>query len=53
VQRRIITTLKGLKKEFMSVPHVRRVDKMKLRALMTGKGVFYLMYRASDNKKKQ
>lgn len=53
VQRRIIDTLKGLKKEFMKVPGVRRVDKMKLRALMTGKGVFYLMYRASDSKKKQ
>ncbi len=53
VQRRIIDTVKSLKKEFLHAPGVRRVDKMKLRALMAGKRVFYLMYKASDAKKKQ
>jgi hypothetical protein len=51
VQKRIIDTVRGLKKEFLHAPGVRRVDKMKLRALMTGKRVFYLMYKASDAKK--
>lgn len=53
VQGRIIDTVKSLKKEFMQAPGVRRVDKMKFRALMTGKRVFYLMYKVSDAKKKQ
>ncbi|MBR3188447.1 MAG: glycosyltransferase [Lachnospiraceae bacterium] len=51
VQKRIIETVRGLKKEFLHAPGVRRVDKMKLRALMAGKRVFYLMYKASDAKK--
>jgi hypothetical protein len=51
VQKRIIDTVRGLKKEFLHAPGVRRVDKMKLRALMAGKRVFYLMYKASDAKK--
>ena len=53
VQKRIIDTVRGLRKEFLHAPGVRRVDKMKLRALMTGKRIFYLMYRASDAKKKE
>ena len=53
VQKRIVDTVRGLRKEFLHAPGVRRVDKMKLRALMTGKRIFYLMYRASDAKKKE
>ena len=53
VQRRIIDTVREHKKEFLHAPGVRRVDKMKLRALMAGKRIFYLMYRASDAKKKE
>ena len=52
VQKRIIDTVRGLRKEFLRAPGVRRVDKMKLHALMTGKRIFYLMYRVSDSKKK-
>jgi hypothetical protein len=53
VQKRIIDTVRGLRKEFLHAPGVRRIDKMKLRALMTGKRIFYLMYRASDARKKE
>ena len=52
-QKRIIDTVRGLRKEFLHAPGVRRIDKMKLRALMTGKRIFYLMYRASDARKKE
>lgn len=51
-QRRIIDTVRAHKKEFLGSGEVRRVDKMKLRALLTGKRLFYLMYRASEAKKK-
>lgn len=51
-QKRIIQTVRELKKEFLSAPGVRKVDKMKLRVLMLGKRAFYLMYRASDAGKK-
>lgn len=53
VQARIINTLKGLKKEFLRNPDVRKVDKMKFRALMAGKRIFYLMYKVSDSQKNE
>ncbi len=49
---RIIDTLKSYRKEFLGMKDVRKVDKLKFRALMRGKWLFYLMYRASDAKKK-
>lgn len=47
-QQRIIQTVKEHRKEFMKSKNVRRVDKLKCRALMGGKRVFYLAYRMSD-----
>lgn len=52
VQKRIISTVKSHRKEFLRSPEVRGVDKLKCRALMAGKRVFYLLYRASDAKGK-
>lgn len=52
VQKRIIGTVREHRKEFLRSGEVRRVDKMKLRALLAGKRIFYFMYRASDAKKK-
>ncbi len=48
VQKRIISTLKGYRKEFMRSRQVRKVDKLKLAALLAGKRAFYLLYRISD-----
>lgn len=50
-QKRIIDTVKAHKKEFLQSKEVRRVDKVKLRTLLAGKRLFFLMYRASDAKK--
>lgn len=52
VQKRIIDTLRSLRKEFLDNKEVRKVDKLKFRTLMAGKWLFYLMYRASDARKK-
>ena len=52
-QKKLIDTVRGLKKEFLRAPGVRRADKMKLRALMTGKRAFYLMYKVFDLKNKK
>lgn len=50
-QKRIITTVRSLRKEFLKNPDVRKVDRLKLRALMVGKPAFFLLYRTSDKKK--
>ena len=51
VQRRIINSLKGYRKEFMRSPDVRKVDKLKMASLLAGKRAFYLLYKASDSRK--
>ncbi|MBE6007416.1 MAG: glycosyltransferase [Sarcina sp.] len=51
-QRRIIDTVKKYRKDFLRSAQVRKVDKLKLRTLLRGKWLFYLMYRTSDAKKK-
>ena len=52
-QRRIIDTVRAYSREFLSLPDVRKKDKFKLRTLLRGKWMFYLMYRLSDSKKNQ
>lgn len=53
VQKRIIDTVRGYKDVFLKSKDVRRVDKLKLRSLLAGKRVFYLIYKASDQKKRK
>ncbi|MBE5999531.1 MAG: glycosyltransferase [Sarcina sp.] len=50
-QKRILSTVRSCRKEFLRSKEVRKVDKLKLRALLAGKWAFYLLYRASDAKK--
>ncbi|MBQ6636108.1 MAG: glycosyltransferase [Lachnospiraceae bacterium] len=51
VQKRIISTLKKYRREFMRSPDVRKVDKLKLASLLAGKRAFYLLYKVSDSRK--
>ena len=52
-QKRILSTVRSYRKEFLRSKEVRKVDKLKLRTLLAGKWLFYLMYRASDAKKSE
>lgn len=50
-QKRILSVVRSYRKDFLGSKEVRKVDKLKLRALLAGKWMFYLLYRASDAKK--